>query len=51
MRKNEKQRHVMMDVEEECHVVVMMLQPFRSEAMDTVERLRPRRCAAEAQSD
>ena len=51
MTKSEKQRHVMMDVEEKCNVVVMMLQPVRSEAMVTVERLRPRRCAAEAQSD
>ena len=51
MTMNEKQRHVMMDVGEESDVVVMIVQPVRSEAMGTVERLRPRRCAAEAQSD
>ena len=39
MTKTEKQRHVMMDVEERCNVVMMMmLQPVRFEAMGTMER-------------
>ena len=52
--RNEGRRHATEDVEGECKTVVMRLRVDGGCSIlgcGTVERLRPRRCAAEAQSD
>ena len=51
MRK-EKRRHAMMNVVENGNVVLMLdASAWSIRGYSTMERLRPRRCAAEAQSD